>query len=95
VNRKIAPLFKISEEFFGASRLPPFEFLDHEMTQLTNGKVLERAANKSERLLERARQSIAAGDNSTMRVLPYSLPMFVTRGEVHACGMPTVRNTSI
>jgi glutamate-1-semialdehyde 2,1-aminomutase len=51
------------------------------MTQLTNGKVLENVATGSERLLERARQSIAGGDNSTMRVLPYHLPLVAERGE--------------
>ncbi len=51
------------------------------MTQLTNGKVLEAASTTSEQLLERARQSIAGGDNSTMRVLPYHLPLVATRGE--------------
>ena len=50
------------------------------MMQSTNGKVPATASN-SERLLERARQSIAGGDNSTMRVLPYHLPLVATRGE--------------
>ena len=51
------------------------------MTQLTNGKVLENVSTGSERLLARARHSIAGGDNSTMRVLPYHLPLVATRGE--------------
>ncbi len=51
------------------------------MTQLSNGKVLETTTTGSERLLARARQSIAGGDNSTMRVLPYHLPLVATRGE--------------
>lgn len=50
------------------------------MTQLTNGKVLKTTTTGSERLLARARQSIAGGDNSTMRVLPYHLPLVATRG---------------
>lgn len=32
-------------------------------------------------LLQRAKKSIAGGDNSTMRVLPYHLPLVATRGE--------------
>jgi glutamate-1-semialdehyde 2,1-aminomutase len=51
------------------------------MTQLTNGKVFEAATSGSARLLDRARRSIAGGDNSTMRVLPYHLPLVATRGE--------------
>jgi len=50
------------------------------MIQKTNGKSLQ-AASASEQLLARARQSIAGGDNSTMRVLPYHLPLVATRGE--------------
>src|SRR5262245_22398069 len=50
-------------------------------TQLTNGKVRHGARSQSEQLLERARQSIAGGDNSTMRVLPYHLPLVATHGE--------------
>ncbi|NOY30686.1 MAG: aminotransferase class III-fold pyridoxal phosphate-dependent enzyme [Planctomycetes bacterium] len=37
--------------------------------------------SKSEHALERARQSIAGGDSSTMRVLPYHLPFVVDKGE--------------
>ncbi len=51
------------------------------MTQLTNGKALATTSTGSERLLARARQSIAGGDNSTMRVLPYHLPLVAARGE--------------
>ncbi len=51
------------------------------MTQLTNGKVHQNVSTGSERLLARARHSIAGGDNSTMRVLPYHLPLVATRGE--------------
>jgi glutamate-1-semialdehyde 2,1-aminomutase len=32
-------------------------------------------------MLERGRQSIAGGDSSSMRVLPYHLPLVATRGE--------------
>jgi glutamate-1-semialdehyde 2,1-aminomutase len=39
------------------------------------------ASTSSADLLERARQSIAGGDNSTMRVLPYHLPLVAVRGE--------------
>ncbi len=35
----------------------------------------------SEALLERARQSLAGGDSSTMRVLPYQLPLVARRSE--------------
>lgn len=49
------------------------------MIQTTNGRV--QRASKSELLLERARASIAGGDNSTMRVLPYHLPLVAVRGE--------------
>ena len=51
------------------------------MTQLSNGKLFEAISTGSERELERARQSIAGGDNSTMRVLPYHLPLVATRGQ--------------
>src|ERR1700733_828501 len=34
----------------------------------------------SEKVLERGRQSIAGGDSSTMRVLPYHLPLVAARG---------------
>jgi glutamate-1-semialdehyde 2,1-aminomutase len=51
------------------------------MTRLTNGKALDIDVTDSEQLLERARASIAGGDNSTMRVLPYHLPLVATRGE--------------
>lgn len=34
----------------------------------------------SERLLKRAKRAIAGGDSSTMRVLPYHLPLVATRG---------------
>jgi glutamate-1-semialdehyde 2,1-aminomutase len=36
---------------------------------------------RSERLLERAKQSVAGGDSSTMRVLPYHPPLVMDRGE--------------
>ena len=35
----------------------------------------------SEQVLERGRQSIAGGDSSTMRVLPYHLPLVAARGQ--------------
>lgn len=37
--------------------------------------------SKNAALMERARKSIAGGDNSTMRVLPYHLPLVAQRGE--------------
>jgi glutamate-1-semialdehyde 2,1-aminomutase len=51
------------------------------MIQTTNGRVQPQVLTKSELLLERARDSIAGGDNSTMRVLPYHLPLVAVRGE--------------
>ena len=51
------------------------------MTQLTNGKALDTTSTQSYRHLDHARQSIAGGDNSTMRVLSYHLPLVATRGE--------------
>ena len=38
-------------------------------------------ASNSSRMLARARQSIAGGDSSTMRVLPYHIPLVADRGE--------------
>ncbi|MDZ4818308.1 MAG: aminotransferase class III-fold pyridoxal phosphate-dependent enzyme, partial [Planctomycetota bacterium] len=37
--------------------------------------------SESARLLKRARQSLAGGDSSSMRVLPYHLPLVADRGE--------------
>ena len=51
------------------------------INERVNGRTNGAVASKSERLLERARQSIAGGDNSTMRVLPYHLPLVAVRGE--------------
>jgi glutamate-1-semialdehyde 2,1-aminomutase len=51
------------------------------MIQTTNGRAKPAASTKSDLLLERARKSIAGGDNSTMRVLPYHLPLVAVRGE--------------
>jgi glutamate-1-semialdehyde 2,1-aminomutase len=51
------------------------------MIQTTNGRAKQAASTKSDLLLQRARQSIAGGDNSTMRVLPYHLPLVAVRGE--------------
>jgi glutamate-1-semialdehyde 2,1-aminomutase len=39
------------------------------------------ASSASERMLTRGRQSIAGGDSSTMRVLPYHIPLVADRGE--------------
>jgi len=36
---------------------------------------------RSQQLLDRAKQSLAGGDSSTMRVLPYHLPLVAQRGE--------------
>lgn len=50
--------------------------------QSANGQLRQAVSiHKSELCLERARDSIAGGDNSTMRVLPYHLPLVATRGE--------------
>jgi hypothetical protein len=35
---------------------------------------------RSEELLGRAKQSVAGGDSSTMRVLPYHAPLVIDRG---------------
>lgn len=45
------------------------------------GEQVDLCLDESERLLGRARESIAGGDSSTMRVLPYHLPTVVERGE--------------
>lgn len=39
------------------------------------------AASASAQMLERGRRSIAGGDSSTMRVLPYHIPLVAQRGE--------------
>jgi len=52
----------------------------------TNGTLVNSAAKSSlaapssARMLERGRRSIAGGDSSTMRVLPYHLPLVADRG---------------
>jgi glutamate-1-semialdehyde 2,1-aminomutase len=46
-----------------------------------NGATNGAAATKSARMLERGRRSIAGGDSSTMRVLPYHIPLVADRGE--------------
>ena len=52
------------------------------MMQSTNGQLRQAVSTrKSELSLERARASIAGGDNSTMRVLPYHLPLVAARGK--------------
>lgn len=40
-----------------------------------------RSTSKSAQILERGKKSIAGGDSSTMRVLPYHLPLVADRGE--------------
>jgi glutamate-1-semialdehyde 2,1-aminomutase len=51
------------------------------MSSLTsrNGQKSD-TVNRSARMLERGRKSIAGGDSSTMRVLPYHLPLVADRG---------------
>jgi glutamate-1-semialdehyde 2,1-aminomutase len=51
------------------------------MYQSTNGELRRAVSTKSEHLLAKARASIAGGDNSTMRVLSYHIPLVATRGE--------------
>src|SRR6478672_10374913 len=51
------------------------------MIQSTSLKATGAPSSRSERLLDRARDSVAGGDNSTMRVLPYHLPLVAVRGE--------------
>src|SRR5271156_4894905 len=46
-----------------------------------NGSANGDAATSSARMLERGRRSIAGGDSSTMRVLPYHIPLVADRGE--------------
>jgi glutamate-1-semialdehyde 2,1-aminomutase len=46
-----------------------------------NGTTGGVTASKSARMLERGRRSIAGGDSSTMRVLPYHIPLVADRGE--------------
>ena len=41
----------------------------------------ERRGHRVARMLERGRRSIAGGDSSTMRVLPYHIPLVAERGE--------------
>jgi glutamate-1-semialdehyde 2,1-aminomutase len=49
------------------------------MQTMNSTKTLSTA--QSEQVLQRGRQSIAGGDSSTMRVLPYHLPLVAARGE--------------
>lgn len=42
---------------------------------------LSHSSSASARMLERGRRSIAGGDSSTMRVLPYHIPLVADRGE--------------
>jgi glutamate-1-semialdehyde 2,1-aminomutase len=50
------------------------------MTEFTNGRAAEAVSTRSEELLARAKRSIAGGDNSTMRVLSYHLPLVAIHG---------------
>ena len=45
------------------------------------GKFTSTTASASARMLERGRLCIAGGDSSTMRVLPYHIPLVADRGE--------------
>src|ERR1700729_3070975 len=45
------------------------------------GTTHETYTNTNEQVLQRGRRSIAGGDSSTMRVLPYHLPLVAERGE--------------
>lgn len=55
------------------------------ISSTTNAAVLPReempVQSRSEQHLERARRSLAGGDSSSMRVLPYHLPLVAQRGE--------------
>src|ERR1022692_4335094 len=53
-------------------------FLGIEMPPTHPTKVITR--QRSEELLQRARQSVAGGDSSTMRVLPYHPALMADRG---------------
>jgi glutamate-1-semialdehyde 2,1-aminomutase len=44
-------------------------------------QVPELSAARSEEVMERARRCLAGGDSSTMRVLPYHLPLVADRGQ--------------
>ena len=48
---------------------------------ILNGSGTVDSTSESQRLLQRAQQSIAGGDSSTMRVLPYHLPLVANRGQ--------------
>jgi glutamate-1-semialdehyde 2,1-aminomutase len=43
--------------------------------------IAPKAVSESARMLERGRRSIAGGDSSTMRVLPYHIPLVADRGQ--------------
>lgn len=43
-------------------------------------KSIERTTDRSDQILARTKNSIAGGDSSTMRVLPYSLPLVAAAG---------------
>lgn len=46
-----------------------------------NGRATAAPATTNKQILERARRSIAGGDSSTMRVLPYHLPLVADYGD--------------
>ncbi len=53
----------------------------HSDVSTSAGSGIYTSAEKSEHLLERACQSLAGGDSSTMRVVPYHLPLVAQRGK--------------
>ncbi len=50
-------------------------------TPVSSAPAASTATSSSARMLERARRSIAGGDSSTMRVLPYHIPLVAERGQ--------------
>ncbi|HTI52228.1 MAG TPA: hypothetical protein VL475_14795, partial [Planctomycetaceae bacterium] len=48
--------------------------------RLAGAAIQPRSTTANEQLLQRAKKSIAGGDSSTMRVLPYHLPLVAARG---------------
>jgi glutamate-1-semialdehyde 2,1-aminomutase len=48
--------------------------------RLAGAALPQRSTTANEQLLQRAKKSIAGGDSSTMRVLPYHLPLVAARG---------------
>jgi glutamate-1-semialdehyde 2,1-aminomutase len=47
---------------------------------ISNGSTVSNRSSASEQMLERGKRAIAGGDSSTMRVLPYHLPLVAERG---------------